>query len=167
MGNVSIMGGAEIDIASGVEVRNALKSTEDSLYSRLRGDRKRIMRKSAIQAGIMPAAGPLVLPLLTVPADTQISLSVVTVTGADDHTTLANGIPVVYCGGSSSLPSRGDVVAIGAAVPFVVSWGEKSLWAHDGDEVFVLIYGAAAQSNVVATLKYHEWLSGDSEPGVL
>lgn len=164
MAEVSIMGGAAIDIASGVELRDGLKSMGDSVVDRLRPREKRILRKSAIKADNVPAAGPLILSLLVVPPDTQCSLAVVTVTGADDHTVLAAAVPVVYFGASATPPNRGDVVAIGTAVPFVVSWGEKALWGHDGDEVFVVVYGAAAGSQVVATLKYHEWRSGDSDP---
>lgn len=165
MAEVSIMGGAAIDIASGSEVREGLKSTGDSIVDRLRPkEEKRILRKSAIKADVMPAAGPLTLSLLVVPPETQCSISVVTVTGVDDHTALAAAIPVVYFGATSVPPNRGDVVAIGTAVPFVQSWGEKTLWGHDGDEVFVVVYGAAPGSQVVATLKYHEWRSGDSDP---
>lgn len=164
MANVSIMGGAEIDICSSDELSKGLKDTGDSIVRSLRPREKTIMRKSAINAGVMPAAGPLTLSLLVVPSDVQVSVSVVTVTGVDDHTVLALGIPVVYFGGSSALPSRGDVVAIGTAVPFVQTWGEKTLWGHDGDELFVIVYGAAAGSQVVVTAKYHEWLAGDAEP---
>jgi len=171
MAGVSIMGGAELDIASGAELQKGLKSTEDSLYGRMRGllqrNKGKVMRKTAVQGGVIPAAGFLTLPLFAVPNNSMCSLQLITVQlAADDHTTGA-GVPVVYFGGSSGLPSRADIVSIGPSLPYIASWGHKTLWGHDGDECFVILYGVAAATNVLATAKYSEWPDGDDEPDVI
>ena len=164
---ISVMGGAEFDVVSNDELAGALKGASDSIVDRLRPQAERISRKYAVQAGTVDAGGnPLVLPLLVVPPEAQVSLSLVTVQLGDDHTTGA-GVPVVYFGGqASSTPNRGDIIAIGGtnSLPYVVSWDEKTIWGHAGDQCFVIVYGVAAGTNVLATLRYHEWLSGSSDP---
>ena len=156
MANVTIAGGAEIDIASAAEVRQYT----DDVVSRLRpAPRPRAIRRTPTMSGVMPAAGALVLDLGGPPSNAMWSVTSVVVTGSDDRTAVAAGVAVLYLGGEAqATPSLLNLLKPGStAIPVDWTFSKDTIFAHAGDNLFVLVYGAAPGTNLMAVARVHEW----------
>lgn len=164
MAHVDLMIGASADIVSGDE----LKASEERVIGALRRPAPRqAIRRRRMASAVMPAAGPLVLDLDGPPADSMWSLIHVVITGADDHTAVAGASAALYVGGeppainagnvANWLPPLGDLLQPGIAVPGYWAFSKETVYAHFGDSVFVVVYGAAAGTNLSAVARVHEW----------
>lgn len=158
--------GASVDIASSDEVRQM----GDSVVSRLRRRGKRVLRRIIPSSTVMPAAGPALLDFGQVPAGSIWAVVHCLVTGADDHTAVANAFAALYFGGiapagllSSNLPALGNLLEPGIAVPAVWRYSKEIITGHDGDGLFSLVYGAGAGTNLAGVARVYEWHPDSAE----
>jgi hypothetical protein len=148
----SIDGGVEVDILSGDEYR-------DGIQRLLKGGKDRSIRTTAFASGNMPSSGSLLLNFGGPQTGTMWVPLAVTFGGPDDHTVVANSTAAIYMGGQASAnPSLGYLLIPGNAANTIPHWvqigGKDSLYMHFGDHIYALIYGAAAGTNITATLRY-------------
>lgn len=150
--------GAEADLLS----KDEFDSGMTSLASALRPNPKdRSIRRFGIDSGVMPATGPLLLNLGGPPANTLWIPLLIVVTGGDDHTAVAASQLAVYFGGEPSLtPPLQALLIPGSTAPMIPYWqqigGKDAIYGHYGDSLFVLVYGAAAGTNIAATARVRE-----------
>lgn len=158
MGSVTFQLGATADIVTGEEMKAGL----DGLYSRMRrdGTKDRAIRRIEPQSGVMPSSGPLLLSFGGPPTGALWAPQWVTVTGSDDRTVVAAGTWALYFGGLATLnPMLGNLLvpANGSTIPgFQPVGGKDTVYGHEGDELFVLVYGAAAGTNIAAIARIRE-----------
>lgn len=119
-------------------------------------------------SGVMPAAGPLLLDFGKPPNGALWVPLWLVVTGADDHTAVANSSVATYLGGqppnsptlASSPPPLMNLLipaTTATVIPYYVSIsGKDAVYANQTDGVYCLVYGAAAGTNLTANLRVRE-----------
>lgn len=151
--------GIEIEAGVGIAIGNEIRAGFSSLANTLDEGRNSV-RKTLSASGIMPASGALLLGF-DGPAYGSLWCPVwVTVYGGDDHTAVANSSVAVYVGGTCSLtPSYSNLVVpatTATLIPWYYKFGKDTLYAETGDSVYLLVYGAAAGSQIGAALRVRE-----------
>lgn len=160
---LSLGGDAEIELASTDEIR----AISDNAVSRIRAPHPKPRLKSNPASGVMPATGPLILDLGSPPAGSVWSIISVVVVGSDDRTAVPAGIAALYLGGEPSLnPSLMNLLEPGSTtIPVRWNYNPDMHFAHVGDSLYVLVYGAAAGLNIAAVSRYHEWMPASGREG--
>lgn len=139
---IQLLGGAEVDLLSGGDLDRGIDRLLDGLAPS--PDNKPIFQ-SRWAAEKTPAAGSSTTTLkLGKPRSGRAwNLVYLTVTGADDSTVVAGATVASYVGDPASPTLHGLIdPANGSVVPNSASFGEKQVWIHDDEELFLVVYGA-------------------------
>lgn len=168
MVSLSVDAEAGIDFATKDDIRRGFSALGRRLHSK-----DRSIRRSLQVAGQMPTAGPLLLDFGGPPTGTMWAPLIVGIVGSDDHTAVANGVWAVYAGGEAVLtpvPMLGNLLIPGNVtgatdkIPgYVQPSGKEDVYLHYGDSLFVLVYGAAAATNLLAYAKVREIVPSNEE----
>lgn len=166
MANVSFILGAEADLASGDEVRSAVKAGNDLLLSRLNtrhhGNRRRI--PASINNAGAGATGTWVLDFGNPQGGSLWWAVEVVVTAADDRTAPAGAVAALYCGAPPrqltattivDTPPLGSLIRPGLALPATFTFAKESFPIKDGENLFVIVYSpttALTVASAVATV---------------
>lgn len=158
MSKVAFVLGAEADIASSEELDAGIGRIEGLLQPR---GKDRSIRRIEADSTVMPAVGPALLNFGHAPANTLWVPLTILVTGGDDRTVVVGGQAAVYFGGEASftpgLLSLLIPASTNTAIPYWQQIGGKdAIYGHYGDSLFVLVYGAPAGTNLMATARIRE-----------
>lgn len=150
--------GGTLDIVSKGELDESLSELEQSLRPLPRPVPMYVVRS---QAGLMPAAGALVLDLGRPPAGHIWNVTGMTTYSTDDATTLANGKVALYATGSVADPGLSDLLVPAFVVPSYDDFSEKVLWCYSSENLVIRATGAAASSQVGVNVYVTEWRAKD------
>jgi hypothetical protein len=146
----------DIDLLSGPEYREGVNRL-------IAGRQDRSLRRPAMQSGTMPSSGGLLLDLGGPPSGTLWVPLVITVTGGDDHTTVANSSVALYMGGEATLnpmPLLSNLLIPATTATILPYWqqlgGKDALYLNQGDNLFCIVYGAASGTNITAVARIRE-----------
>jgi hypothetical protein len=158
MTGVKLAGGVEIDLLGKEDFDGGLKLLGDRLAPR---PADRSLRKTVARAVTMPGSGPALLDFGGPPSGTLWVPLWITLAGADDHTSVANSQFAVYLGGQATTnPSTANLWIPGGTAPQIPAnlptGGKDTVYAHFGDNVFVLVYGVAGDTQLQGVLRYRE-----------
>lgn len=150
---------AEIAAGMGLATDKGISHLGDRITDLIRPEANTIHR-TIPSSGIMPASGGLVLEFASGPPYGAIWYPVwITVFGPDDRTAVANSSVAVYAGGEEYAPSLANLL-IPATTATVLPWfyriGKDTIPILTGDDVFAVVYGAAAGTQIGAVLRVRE-----------
>jgi hypothetical protein len=161
---VAVQAGVEVDLASKGDLSSMFDEGVDKIVSALpRRKRKPLLRRIP-QSAIAVANVPTILTFDAPPADYTYEITHCVVVGADASTVLAGATAALYVG-NSSVYSLGNIVQPGIVVPGYWNIGNGVIYAHFGDEVFVVVTGAATGANVSAVLSVLQHTEDTIEAG--
>jgi len=159
---VQLVAGAEADIATGDEVRKAVKGGTDSILNRLPSNRRGVRLRPIASANLPVAAtGTFVLDLGAPQADTVWMVQEVIATAADDRTAPASAVAALYCGAPArqvspttiaDTPPLGALVRPALALPAVFTFNGELWPVKDGEHLFVIVYSTVTAVAVVAAV---------------
>lgn len=147
--------GAVVDIASGAELDNHMKSLRADLAAS--GKPKRIMRPiSKAKTLSALSTGQSDVVVIGRPSTGRVwVVTRITVLANDDNTTLANGAAALYVGDPENV-SLGQCVRAGTAVPFTTTENEHAYVVHDREDFIVKITATGgsitAGTNIVVNI---------------
>lgn len=154
--------GGEIDVLSKSEFDEGMKRFDSLLRP---NPKDRSIRRIEPASGQMPAAGPLVLDFGGPPAGAMWVPIWVTVTGADDRTSVANSQWALYFGGeapsvASQPPSLANLLIPAGTAPQIPGFqqigGKDAVYGHFGDHLYLMVYGPVAGTPIIATARIRE-----------
>lgn len=148
--------GAEVDIASGDELRDGLSGLESKLG-------KTPPRPTYLSfTGARFGAGQIVIG--SPPVGRIWNLLSLTLTGNDDATTVANAKVALYVDSQEQNVSLNNCRVPNLTVPSYATFSKGTVWAHSDGAVIANVSGTvAATDQVVATICVAEWREGDIE----
>lgn len=156
--------GGELDIATTDEVRDIVKDSTDSIGGLFRRGQRRPVRRSLPVSTQASAAGATILNFGSPPSGSTWCLVDVVTSGGDDHTAVAGATGALYIGNSAS-PQLGMLLRPGQAIPGFWSFSKEVIFAHYGDDIFVSVTGAAANSTLSAVARIHQYVEDAIEAG--
>lgn len=161
---VQLAFGGEVDIASTGEVSEMMDGVADKVIGAIpRRRRKPLLRRIPVSQQV-PAVGPTLLNFGSVPPGYTYEITHCVVVGADASTVLAGASAALYIGNSSTY-GQGNILQPGIVVPGYWNFGGGVVYGHFGDEVFVVVTGAAATANVSAVLSVLQHSEDSVEAG--
>ena len=153
MSSVKFLIGAEADIVSGGEMRDAVEAGTSRILDSLPRDKDRGVRLRPTGSTNInpPAIGNAVITFAphTPAPGTLWWLVEVVVTGADDRTAIAGAVAALYCGSPArqlsnaaitDVPLLGSLVRPAQALPAVFAFGGEAFPVKEGEELFVIVY---------------------------
>lgn len=148
--------GAEVDVASGDELREGLAGLESKLG-------KTPPRPTYLSfSGAKFGASNIIVG--SPPVGRIWNILSLTLVGNDDTTTIANARCAMYVDSQEQSLALNNCRVPGLTVPSYVTFSKGTLWAHADGSVIVNVTGAvAATDQVVATITVAEWREGDIE----
>lgn len=148
---VGVQMGAEVELATKGDVIDGFDGVADRVIGALPKRKRKPLLRRIPSSGAVPTVGVLVLPFGNVPAGYTYEYTHCVVVGADASTVLAGASAALYIG-NTSIFGLGNIVQPGIAVPGFWNFGGGVIYGHFGDEIFVVVSGAAAGANVSAVL---------------
>lgn len=156
MAIAKVMLGGEIDVASGGE----LDSAKESILGKLSEGSKpkgRFIDRRLYGSGVAPATGLFVIELYPIgPATGRIWNLTQIVTLQDDHTAV-NGVSVSWYLGDSSNVSLGQCIKPAMSVPADFEFSKDVIWHDKNEQLFGVVYGAAAGTQFVLTARERDF----------
>jgi hypothetical protein len=142
--NARIALGAELDIASGDELKSGLAAVRADMKGLSNNKPKRIMRPlSQAISGLAMNSGDVVQLVIGRPSAGRVwVLTRITVLGDDDHSVKANALAAVYIGDDSNVGLT-QCVRYGTAIPFTTTENEHGYVVHDRETLFLNITATA------------------------
>lgn len=166
--------GAEADLVSGDELRSTAKEIQDSIIKKLPRSRSLPIRQIMVGAAQTPASGPTVIILPNTPALGRVwAVTHIVITGNDDRTTVAGATAACYRG---MAPVPGEVPdltglifpAVAAnTIPLEKAYSNSTIWVHGGENVFAMVYGAAAGTSLQMNVEAMDYPDSVMEAGAL
>lgn len=148
--------GAEVDIASGDELKNGLAGLEEKLGKTPPRPTYLSFTNSRFGAGLITLGSP--------PVGRIWNILTWTLVGDDDSTTVANAAVALYVDSDEGNLTLGNCRIPGLAVPSFTAISKGTLWAHSDGSVVARVSGAVAVTDqVVATISVQEWRLADVE----
>lgn len=148
-----------------VEVGFKLAAATDKLSGELERNRKRkpyhIKRVDQVNALAGVAS---VLDLGSPPTGMMWNLLKLTVVGSDDRTVVAGATLASYAGdpANPSLAMLLEPSIGGSPIPNTAGYSDEVIWVHSEDNLFVMVYGAAAGQQLVAIAIVDEWIQEEA-----
>ncbi len=153
---IHLNAGAEVDIASGDELKSGLAALEEKLGKKPPRPTFLSFTQSRLGAGVIVVGSP--------PSGRIWNLVTLSLMGNDDTTVIANARAALYVDSQEGNLSLATCRIPGLAVPSFTSISKGTLWAHSEGSVILNVSGAvAATDQVVATISVMEWREGDVE----
>lgn len=153
---IQLNAGAEVDIATGDELKNGLAGLEDKLDKRAPRPTYLSFTQQRLGSGVIVVGSP--------PSGRIWNIVNVTLVGNDDTTVVANARAAVYVDSQEGNLSLANCRIPGLIVPAFTTISKGTLWAHSEGAVVVNVTGAvAATDQVVATVSVLEWREADIE----
>lgn len=157
MALVKIQAGAELDIASGDE----LKSGVGSILGALPRDEPRPIYLSRSDTDISDGTNIMQIDLGFPPTGSIWQLRYITLFGNDDHTAIGGLTAALYCGSPQNL-SLAQLKLTGMAIPSATFIPDTCIWCHPTENVVVRLSAAATiNQQIGAIIGIEEWRQKD------
>jgi hypothetical protein len=150
----------ELDAELGI----SLKAASKSLSAIEKSAKKKPYHIRRVTQAVAIAGTPTVLDLGSPPTGMLWNLLKLSVVGSDDRTTVAGATLASYIGDPSS-PSVAMLLEPsinGSPVPNTSGYSDEVVWIHSADNLFVLVYGAAAAQSLTAIALIDEWIGEEA-----
>lgn len=154
MTTLKLAGGVEVDLLTGKDLDDGIGKMLGGLRSHSENGRPIFQSRWAAQ--MTPAAGSstTVLDLGKPRSGRAWNLAYLTVTGDDDRTVVAGASVASYVGDPDNPTLHGLIdPANGSVVPNSAAFGEKQVWIHDDENLFVIVYGAPNDQQLAAVAR--------------
>src|SRR5690242_7120308 len=152
MAIVKIAAGAELDLATGDELKNATSS----ILSALPGDEPRPIYLSRADTDIS-LGGIVQIDLGAPPVGSIWQLRYITLFGNDDSTAIGGIVCALYCGDPANL-SLAQLKLTGLAIPSATFIPDTCIWCHPNENVVVKASAVvAAGQQVGAIVGFENW----------